>query len=67
MSWLDLYFLVRQMTTQWWLGGRAYFTSLVSDFLYHERFHTANAVDHLARTRRIPRRRPGLFRVSIAE
>ena len=49
MSWLDLYFLIRQMTTQWRLGGRSCFAALVSAFLYHERFHTANAVDHLAR------------------
>jgi hypothetical protein len=38
------------------LGGRACFAALVSAFLYHERFHTANAVDHLARTRRFKRR-----------
>lgn len=56
MSWFDLYFLVRQMTTGWRLGGRACFAALVSAFLYHERFHTANAVDHLARTRRFKRR-----------
>ena len=57
MSWLDLYFLVRQMTTDWHIGGRTCFAALVSAFLYHERFHTANAVDHLARTRRFPRRK----------
>jgi len=56
MSWLDLYLLIRQMTTKWQLGGRACFAALVSAFLYHERFHTANAVDHLARTRRFKRR-----------
>lgn len=56
MSWMDLYFLVRQMTTGWRLGGRACFAALVCAFLYHERFHTANAVDHLARTRRFKRR-----------
>jgi hypothetical protein len=66
MSWLDLYFLVRQMITQWWLGA-VLVLPLVSAFLYHERFHTANAVDHLARTRRVPRCRPGFFRVSITE
>jgi hypothetical protein len=38
------------------LGGRSCFAALVSAFLYHERFHTANAVDHLARTRRFNRR-----------
>jgi hypothetical protein len=57
MSWLDLYFLVRQMTTDWHIGGRTCFAALVSAFLYHERFHTANAVDHLARTRRFKRRK----------
>ena len=56
MSWLDLYCLIRQMTTGWRLGGRSCFAALVSAFLYHERFHTANAVDHLARTRRFNRR-----------
>jgi hypothetical protein len=56
MSWFDLYFLVRQMTTGWQLGGRSCFAALVSAFLYHERFHTANAVDHLARIRRFKRR-----------
>ena len=57
MSWIDLYFLVRQMTTGWRIGGRTCFAALVSAFLYHERFHTANAVDHLARTRRYNRRK----------
>jgi hypothetical protein len=56
MSWLDLYWLIRQMTTGWRLGVRTCFAALVSAFLYHERFHTANAVDHLARTRRFKRR-----------
>jgi Transposase DDE domain len=56
MSWLDLYCLIRQMTTDWRLGGRACFAALVSAFLYHERFHAANAVDHLARIRRFNRR-----------
>lgn len=56
MSWLDLYFLIREMTTSWRLGGRACFSALVSAFLYHERFHSANAVDHLARTRHFKRR-----------
>jgi Transposase DDE domain len=56
MSWMDLYCLIRQMTTSWRLGGRSCFAALVSAFLYHERFHTANAVDHLARTRRFKRR-----------
>jgi len=56
MSWLDLYWLIRQMTTGWRLGGRACFAALVSAFLYHERFHSANAVDHLARTRRFKHR-----------
>src|ERR1051325_9846711 len=57
MSWLDLYCLIRQMTTNWRLGGRACFAALVSAFLYHERFHSANAVDHLARIRRFNRRK----------
>ena len=57
MSWLDLYFLVRQMTTSWRTGGRTCFAALVSAFLYHERFHTSNAVDHLSRIRRFPRRK----------
>jgi hypothetical protein len=57
MSWLDLYFLVRQMTTGWRTGGRTCFAALVSAFLYHERFHSANAVDHLARIRRFARRK----------
>jgi len=57
MSWLDLYFLVREMTTSWRMGGRTCFAALVSAFLYHERFHSSNAVDHLARTRRFPRRK----------
>lgn len=57
MSWLDLYLLVRQMTTSWRKGGRACFAALVSAFLYHERYHTSNAVDHLARTRRFHRRK----------
>lgn len=57
MSWVDLYLLVRQMTTGWKLGGRACFAAIVSAFLYHERYHTSNAVDHLARTRRFPRRK----------
>ena len=46
MSWFDLYFLIRLMTTDWRIGGRTCFAALVSAFLYHERFHTANAVDH---------------------
>jgi Transposase DDE domain len=57
MSWLDLYFLTRQMTTGWRIGGRTCFAALVSAFLYHERFHTSNAVDHLARTRRFKLRK----------
>ena len=57
MSWLDLYFLVRRMTTGWRTGGRTCFAALVSAFLYHERFHTSNAVDHLARTRHFKRRK----------
>ena len=57
MSWIDLYFLVRQMTTSWRIGGRTCFAALVSAFLYHERFHTSNAVDHLAGIRRFPRRK----------
>jgi hypothetical protein len=57
MSWLDLYLLVRQMTTTWRKGGRACFAAIVSAFLYHERYHTSNAVDHLARTRRFARRK----------
>ena len=57
MSWIDLYFLVRQMTTSWRVGGRTCFAALVSAFLYHERFHTSNAVDHLAGIRRFPRRK----------
>ena len=57
MSWIDLYFLVRQMITTWRIGGRAYFVALVSAFLHHERFHTSNAVDHLSRTRRFKRRK----------
>jgi hypothetical protein len=57
MSWLDLYFLVRQMTTDWRIGGRTCFAALVSAFLYHERFHTSNAVDHLVRTRRFKYRK----------
>jgi len=57
MSWLDLYFLTRQMTTGWRIGGRTCFAALVSAFLYHERFHAANAVDHLARIRRFKRRK----------
>jgi hypothetical protein len=57
MSWLDLYFLVRQMTTGWRIGGRTCFAALVSAFLYHERFHTSNAVDHLARIRHFNRRK----------
>lgn len=57
MSWLDLYLLVRQMTTDWRLGGRTCFAALVCAFLYHERFHSSNAVDHLARTRRFKRRK----------
>jgi hypothetical protein len=44
------------MTTSWRLGSRSCFAALVSAFLYHERFHSANAVDHLARTRRFNRR-----------
>lgn len=56
MSWLDLYCLIRLMTTDWRIGGRTCFAALVSAFLYHERFHTANAVDHLARIRRLARR-----------
>jgi hypothetical protein len=56
MSWIDLYFLVRQMTTTWRIGGRSCFAALVSAFLYHERFHSSNAVDHLSRTRRFNRR-----------
>ena len=56
MSWLDLYCLIRLMTTDWRKGGRTCFAALVSAFLYHERFHTANAVDHLARIRRLARR-----------
>jgi hypothetical protein len=57
MSWFDLYFLVRQMTTPWRMGGRTCFAALVCAFLYHERFHTSNAVDHLSRTRRFTRRK----------
>lgn len=57
MSWLDLYFLVRQMTNDWHIGGRTCFAALVSAFLYHERFHTSNAVDHLSRTRHFKRRK----------
>src|SRR2546423_15007222 len=57
MSWIDLYFLVRQMTTGWRIGGRTCFAALVSAFLYHERFHTSNAVDHLAGTRHFKRRK----------
>ena len=56
MSWIDLYLLVRQMTTGWRLGGRACFAALVAAFLYHERFHSSNAVDHLAHSRRFSRR-----------
>jgi len=55
MSWFDLYCLIRQMTTGWRLGGRACFAALVSAFLSHERFHAANAVDHLARIGRFKR------------
>ena len=57
MSWLDLYFLTRQMTTDWRIGARTCFAALVSAFLYHERFHTSNAVDHLVRTRRFKYRK----------
>ena len=57
MSWLDLYLLVHQMTTGWRKGGRTCFAALVSAFLYHERFHSSNAVDHLARIRRFRRRK----------
>ena len=53
MSWLDLYFLVRQMTTDWRLGGRTCFAALVSAFLYHERFHSSNAVADCVKTRLI--------------
>ncbi|HXG66576.1 MAG TPA: hypothetical protein VNO70_15860 [Blastocatellia bacterium] len=57
MPWIDLYFLVRRMTTTWRIGDRTCLAALVSAFLYHERFHTATAVDHLAGTRRFPRRK----------
>ena len=57
MSWLDLYFLIRQMTTTWHIGGRTCFAAVVSAFLYHERYHTSNAVDHLARIRHFKRRK----------
>ncbi len=57
MSWLDLYLLVHQMTTPWRKGGRTCFAALVSAFLYHERFHCSNSVDHLARIRRFKRRK----------
>jgi hypothetical protein len=57
MSWLDLYLLVHQMTTSWRKARRTCFAALVSAFLYHERFHSSNAVDHLARTRRFLRRK----------
>jgi hypothetical protein len=57
MSWIDLYLLIHQMTTSWRKGGRACFAALISAFLYHERYHTSNAVDHLASTRRFPRRK----------
>jgi hypothetical protein len=33
MSWIDLYFLVRQMTTDWHIGGRACFAALLYAFL----------------------------------
>jgi hypothetical protein len=45
------------MTTDWRIGGRTCFAALVSAFLYHERFYTSNAVDHLSRTRRSNRRK----------
>jgi Transposase DDE domain len=57
MSWIDLYLLVHQMTTSWRKGGRTCFAALVCAFLYHERYHTSNAVDHLAGTRHFPRRK----------
>ena len=57
MSWIDLYLLVHQMTTPWTKASRTCFAALVSAFLYHERFHTANAVDHLARIRHFHRRK----------
>jgi Transposase DDE domain len=49
MSWWDLYTIVEQMTSGFQPGGRACFAALVAAFLYHERYHTANAVDLLAR------------------
>ena len=57
MSWIDLYSLVRQMTTSWRVGGPTCFAALVSAFLYHQRFHSSNAVDHISLTRRFPRRK----------
>jgi hypothetical protein len=59
MPWIDLYFLVREMITGRRVGGRSCFAALVCAFLYHERFHSSNAVDHLARTRHFKRREPG--------
>jgi hypothetical protein len=45
------------MTTSWTKGSRACFAALVSAFLYHERYHSSNAVDHLARIRHFARRK----------
>lgn len=51
MTWRELYTLVSAMTTSLRPGGRACFAALVAAFLYHERFHTSNAVDLLARVK----------------
>src|SRR5689334_14808611 len=56
MSWIDLYRLVQTMTTGWRMGGQACFAALVAAFLYHERYHSSNAVDLLARVRHISQR-----------
>jgi hypothetical protein len=45
------------MTSTWQLGSRTRFAALISASLYHERFHTSNAFDHLADTRHFKRRK----------
>jgi len=56
MNWTDLYRLIEQITIGYRKGGRFCFAALVAAFLYHERYHTSNAVDSLSRVRNLSAR-----------
>lgn len=70
MNGMDLYTILGPMTSSWRAGGRACFAALIGAFLYHERYHSANAVDLLVRVRgygyRMAYRKIEKFRVRVA-